>query len=346
MILALAEIMSVRVVGDPLQAVFALLDHEEYCQWRDVEAAFSLVTELNTPHRWVGYNDALGRWLTGLRRQLIEGADIDLRNSPVIFKHVTGQKDQARLNACFTIKSQKEHSMVALRKWRPECHRLARNLKGRFRAMETVECDELLDWSQRIEAAAGASRVIAVLEFADACMSGLPIAVKQFGERLAEGKPPKPQRADYKAILKSLEAVRDTSDLQSVLASMVALTAMDNTLVIGRHELWREMKRALKEHKAKPTSSLRQTAWNLRNRLRHLGSNVDRASLATPLLVKGLEFDHALVLDPNDHEDAENLYVAMTRGSRSLTIVSDTPVLRRPKPRYLRNGESGTSSES
>jgi DNA helicase-2/ATP-dependent DNA helicase PcrA len=44
------------------------------------------------------------------------------------------------------------------------------------------------------------------------------------------------------------------------------------------------------------------------------------------VLVKGLEFDHALVLDA-DSMDAQNLYVAMTRGSRSLTVLSKRPVL-------------------
>jgi DNA helicase-2/ATP-dependent DNA helicase PcrA len=140
--------------------------------------------------------------------------------------------------------------------------------------------------------------------------------------------------------------MRDECDVQFVLDAMAALTAMEHRLVMARHELWREMKRTLKEHRANPTSSLRQTAWNLRNRLRHVGSKVDKASLATPLLVKGLEFDHALILDADDHAEAESLYVAMTRGSRSLTIVSDNPVLRRPKPRYLLNVEDSSSVES
>jgi len=346
LILTLAEIMPVRVVGDPLQAIFALLDREEYCRWQDVEATFTLVGELNTPHRWNAHNTALGTWLKDVRRLLVEGADIDLRNTPAIWKQSTQQKDQARLNACFGVKAEKEHSLVAMRKWRPECHRLARNLKGRFRAIETVECDELLEWSQRIEVAKGVPRIVSLLEFADLCMSGLPAAVKQLGDRLAEGKPPKPQRSDYKIVLKALENVRDNGDLQLVLDAMAALTAIEHRLVMARHELWREMKRSLREHRANPSSSLRQTAWNLRNRLRHVGSKIDRASLATPLLVKGLEFDHALILDADDHAEAESLYVAMTRGSRSLTIVSDNPVLRRSKPHYMRNCDESKSLES
>lgn len=37
-------------------------------------------------------------------------------------------------------------------------------------------------------------------------------------------------------------------------------------------------------------------------------------------MVKALEYDHAVILDA-DSLDAKNLYVAMTRGAKTLTIV-------------------------
>jgi superfamily I DNA/RNA helicase len=335
LILNLAEVIPVRAVGDPLQSIFAFLDRSEYCRWKDVESNFTLVAELNTPHRWNTCNNALGSWLSDVRRLLITGQAIDLNSSPVIWKHLTNEKEKTRLNACYGVKVQAGHSMVALRKWRPECNRLARNLKGRFRVMETVECDELLEWAQRFEETSGVLRVKTILEFAELCMSGLPPAIKQIGDRLNQGNPPKPQRDDYKKVLHALEDVRDKNNLRVVLDAMSAITDLDHKLVLARHELWREMKKVLQLYQNNSSVTLRRTACNLRNQLRHVGSKVDRASLATPLLVKGLEFDHALILDADDHKEAESLYVAMTRGSRSLTIVSENPVLTRPKPRYV-----------
>lgn len=47
-----------------------------------------------------------------------------------------------------------------------------------------------------------------------------------------------------------------------------------------------------------------------------------RRTIGTPLLVKGLEFDHAAVLWDPEHFSVEGLYVAITRASKSLTIVS------------------------
>ena len=56
--------------------------------------------------------------------------------------------------------------------------------------------------------------------------------------------------------------------------------------------------------------------------MRHKGRPIShRKLIATTLLVKGLEYDHAVVLNA-EALDAKDLYVAMTRGSKSLTIIS------------------------
>lgn len=64
-----------------------------------------------------------------------------------------------------------------------------------------------------------------------------------------------------------------------------------------------------------------EAAWQVRSRTRMVGRRHPRCAVGTTLLVKGLEFDHAVVLNPEDL-DARNLYVAMTRGAKSLTVFS------------------------
>jgi len=48
--------------------------------------------------------------------------------------------------------------------------------------------------------------------------------------------------------------------------------------------------------------------------------------VSRPLLVKGLEYDHVIILNPEKYS-AQELYVALTRGSKSVTIISNTVVL-------------------
>jgi DNA helicase-2/ATP-dependent DNA helicase PcrA len=57
------------------------------------------------------------------------------------------------------------------------------------------------------------------------------------------------------------------------------------------------------------------------------------------LLIKGLEFDHAVILDADALDErtrpgngAKNLYVAMTRPSRSLSVLSAHSRIRLAAP--------------
>jgi DNA helicase-2/ATP-dependent DNA helicase PcrA len=59
----------------------------------------------------------------------------------------------------------------------------------------------------------------------------------------------------------------------------------------------------------------------VRDRGRQTGRRVEYRTVSRTLLVKGLEFDHAIVLNADAH-NRSNLYVALTRGSRSLTVLS------------------------
>ncbi len=68
---------------------------------------------------------------------------------------------------------------------------------------------------------------------------------------------------------------------------------------------------------------------------RTLGRTIDKRTIATTLLAKGLEFDHAVILDASQIADAENMYVAMTRGAKSLTILTKDREIRFPKPAYV-----------
>jgi len=83
----------------------------------------------------------------------------------------------------------------------------------------------------------------------------------------------------------------------------------------------------LGKHALHPELSLADAAEKYHGEFRHKGRPVGRRRLiGTTLLVKGLEFDHAIVLDAASLSKKE-LYVALTRGARSLTVISTNPVL-------------------
>jgi hypothetical protein len=112
----------------------------------------------------------------------------------------------------------------------------------------------------------------------------------------------------------------------SVVAIRLKLVEQIPDRRIFRRELWREMTRALHVYSSGRGASLRDAAWEPRHRLRRQGRSIEKRTISRTLLIEGLEFEHALILDASEH-DAKNFYVAVTRPTKSLTICSRNPVM-------------------
>ncbi len=90
-----------------------------------------------------------------------------------------------------------------------------------------------------------------------------------------------------------------------------------------RSELLGEMQKTLRLAASMPDTAWDDVAWEVRDSARREGRTLERRLVSRTLLIKGLEFDHAIVLNA-DELDEKNLYVAMTRGSRTLTLLTAT----------------------
>jgi hypothetical protein len=146
-------------------------------------------------------------------------------------------------------------------------------------------------------------------------------------KKLAEGNlPDRTRLKKHVSVVEALNRVASEMSLEAVIPALQAIERIPER-VLYRRELWREMERSIERHLRDPERRLRDAAWKTRDRARRAGRTVDHRTVSRTLLIKGLEFDHAIVLNAGDH-DAKNLYVAMTRGSRSLTVLSSEPRLR------------------
>ncbi len=88
-----------------------------------------------------------------------------------------------------------------------------------------------------------------------------------------------------------------------------------------RRDLLNRLLQILKLHCENAEMTIIEAGKVYQRDMRHMGRPTRHKKLiGTTLLVKGLEFDHAVILDA-DSLDAKDLYVAMTRGTKSLTII-------------------------
>jgi DNA helicase-2/ATP-dependent DNA helicase PcrA len=190
--------------------------------------------------------------------------------------------------------------------------------------LEPIECQALFDWASRIDTSTGITRSQSVCDFAGECFSNVKPHIKKLMQTLNEKKRKSNATPSPAGVL--FQQIVNEGTLAPVLPALEAIRKMEK-VNLYRGELYHEMCRSLKEHLSNPTVTLKECALVVRERTRRLGRHFPNKTVGTTLLIKGMEFDHCMVMDAHSH-DKNNLYVALTRGSRTLTIVSKEPELK------------------
>lgn len=326
LVVALRDVLPCRILGDPLQGIFNFGDNVSIRWDEHVVPSFDDLAGPTKPWRWANSNLALGVWLQDVRTRLEQGQEIDLHNAPV--EWVDGSDPQTKLkkqiSACYRAANHSGESVIVVRQWPNQCHEIASRLGGRFSCVEAIDTKDLYEYATRFDESTGCDRAVAVIDFAGKCMTKALTELKTIRSGLEQNRFPKVQK--HADCLDALRAVSESRSLAPIDAALYRISKISGT-VIYRWELIREMARSINAVKFGEADTLANAAWIVRNRARQRGRQLPRCAVGTTLLVKGLEFDHAVVLDADAH-NRENLYVALTRGSKSLTIVSKSQIIR------------------
>jgi hypothetical protein len=325
-VLRLAEILPCRLLGDPLQAIFEF-DGPLITWETDVAPHFERLPDLNTPFRWEATNPKLGSWLLNVRERLIVGEPIRLEEGPIRWMPFTHANQRT---ACLHAAQARSARVVAIRKRAPACHKLASMLSGLYSSMEELDCKSLMAAAGEIDAGSGGHEVaVALIDFAAACFTRVKTHLQSLREQYAAGQTPRTTRLSRnRAIAEVLNRVAVDPSPDAMIDGMRSIEAYPD-VVLYRRELWSEMKTALLTFRNGTHGDLASTAWYVRDRARRFGRRPEHRVISRTLLVKGLEFDHSVVLNADELTPKE-MYVAMTRGSRALTVLSGEPMIHRP----------------
>lgn len=323
---AIAALIPTCVFGDPLQGLFFFGDSRPVLWERDVVPVFPPVELPVTPWRWKGVNDELGAWLLYARGQLLEGAALDLSSGPLTLHSPDGLDDVCRA------KPLHPERVVAIAKWPRDCALIAARLGGHYTMLEELEGKHLLAFASIVDTADPDDIAVAVRNFAVSCGYGVAsVFDTAAAQRLASGRALDPSR--YTAALPQVHALnrllRDCSP--SAIAAALRCLAQLPTFRPYRREAWYGVLDALRLAEASPDLTVRQAVVRIRQQLRMTGRRPESRILARPLLIKGLEFDHAVVADSWNY-DAHELYVCLTRGSKSLAVLATDPTIKPSRP--------------
>lgn len=328
---AIGDCIPYRAVGDPLQTVFGF--REDPCvPWDTIRADFDVCDNaLVEPWRWrrEGRNKELGEWLGTARQQLeTNGRLVISKDAPVTCVLHSGGGDAAAVwaAACRDARLSDE-SVIAILKKPPQCRELAKRLGGRWPVVERFDDPDLLQLGAKLADADGPTVVAELVSFVADRMTGIGPALETAVTAIKAGR-------GISRITKNRDQAERLDALARAPTPANALAWLEGILHSGRNDWWLyrrecvyQLREALRHASGGSFAELPDLVAEARTRARHRGRLTPRRAIGTPLLVKGLEFDHAVLLWEPEHLSVQGLYVALTRGSKSLTIVSRSRTL-------------------
>lgn len=330
LVISVAEILPCRIVGDPLQGIFAFGDNHVVDWDLHVYPFFPRLPDLTEPWRWKGTNPNLGKWLTEVVRPMLEQKKPILLQQALLAgtcawnQEVSGQHGPAtRIKVLLGTMNLGGTTFVICRPEQENLpHALTGKLHNHYHSIEPITSDKLAILAEAIEVQTGMQRLHAVHNFVSECLT----AQQDFDAVLQAIQKHGKVKSDRRCLLHGL-AMRVVTDASlTPIAALFDFIGKDGNPTLKRHQLWHEMRRALAEVAAGTVHTLVEAIHLVRNRGAILGRRIPKRCISRTLLLKGLECEHAVVIDA-DAMDTKNLYVALTRGSKTLHILSRQKIL-------------------
>lgn len=301
------------MLGDPLQGIFGF-QNDPLVNWQtDVEQSFQPLSDLTEPYRWSKMNPELGRQLAQIRSKLLNDETIELDTYTEIIWH-SWIEDRER-EVCWDA-DRKSGTIIGVHQWPNDAHTTARKMSGKYQSIEEMDCRDLMNTASKID------RWIDKGDYQAIKNEIKTFILKGCGNRVPFGDP------SYLSIeFSQLEQGKLT-----IISNIIEIIIHNPNMQVYRQELFVEMKRTAQEFASGKWASFQEAAYAVRDKTRLNGRKPENRIISRTLLIKGLEFDHAIVLNADKLQNRENFYVAITRGTHSLSILSRSPEIRYRTP--------------
>lgn len=322
-----AQLLPTYVLGDPLQAIFGFDQADPLASWdNDVCSFFPLSKELEEPWRWINAgNEPLGRWLLGVRHCLQSRTPIDLRSAPAGVQWIklegTADDHMKQVRAAgWTIKTDEQVLIIGNSRNPANRHLIASQVYGTT-VVEPVDLRDMVNFANGLDLV-NDNLLEKALVFAETMMTN--VGRSDLLSRitiLLNGK----ARKEASKIESAAIHLFQNRTYQSV-RNLLTEIGQDRDTRIYRQEMFRCVTQALNICCDSSNLTLHEASIQIREQNRVLGRKTRKRSIGSTLLLKGLEADAVIILNA-DQLDRQNLYVAMTRGAKTLVICSREPIL-------------------
>lgn len=319
-VMALADAVPKSVIlGDRLQAVFTFVG--PMATWDGhVLPAFPQHVLAVEPHRWTNHNLELGRWLLDIRPELVDGRVFDFgAHSVPGLTYIAGSGPTALATVAHSFRNFDE-TVVLLDKWPNDVATHASRLGGSYSVMEDISGNFMRTQLQGLPAEGDSQLAWWFANFAKACVVGLSGLDAPVLGRLAKAEGVTHYaRSGIESVLVALDQLR-TSPTYAQLAKAATAVRGTQGLRVYRWEAWNDTLEAI-AMTAEDREPVADNLARVRDRLRRTGRRNDSRIASRTLLVKGLEYDHVIIADISKMRDPCNLYVALSRARKSVTVL-------------------------
>jgi hypothetical protein len=141
-------------------------------------------------------------------------------------------------------------------------------------------------------------------------------------------------RSGAETAIRAFDMVVSNPTLSNLAAAMDVIPT-SSALRLHSHEAWYDMQTTLRGtvSQGNDTGVLLEELARAREVLRHAGRRERKRVISRTLLVKGLEFDHVIIADVVAHATVNDLYLALSRARKSVTILGTQSTLQlKPSP--------------
>ncbi|MGZ3789252.1 MAG: hypothetical protein ACXVLQ_12060 [Bacteriovorax sp.] len=319
LILTFKTILPSRVLGDPLQGIFGF--NEPLVSWENVETGFTEnFGDLNTPYRWINAeNSALGHWLIDVRGKFLNNGFPDFKNTPIAFETVDPAKKSFRVQElCRSL----DGSLCVIGpkhgNFPPALTTALVNVGLRW-----VEPNDLPKVGECLDVVGNendiSKKADAAFKFIESTFAAFATK-KDFIEKMLKGTiRRKPSGASKVALFLN----HSGGYSHQLFLDIIDYLLIEN-IKCKKLESLKYLRKTLEEHieTGLPIKEIFSREISMR---KFNGTHKPKRCLGTTLLLKGLEFDHAIILYNSSDKgwaNSSDLYVAITRGSKSVHILA------------------------
>ncbi|MCL2721683.1 MAG: ATP-dependent helicase [Treponema sp.] len=333
LILSLSNILSTHILGDPLQGIFGfkgsvLVDMESD---EEMVGLNQNKQELDVPWRWNNTGaEGLGQSLVSIRSSLLNQEKIDLNhyrsNIEVIIVDENNYNLYMQTIRQKIYASQTQSLLLIHPKTENPAFRL--NIVKQcppIRLIEAIDEKIFYEYAKQFDEKYGEDLIASILSLMRGITSNTEIKKWFKDDNTLINKKSDTDKKVSNDLSKAIDQL-----LQNKTYYNIGIL-IEKILILPKNKCYRK-ELLFNIHESLRSSHLTgdtvyESMKKNRDVVRRQGRNVIGKCIGTTLLTKGLEFDTVIVLNAHQFKDPKHLYVALTRASRKLIIITANPVL-------------------